>query len=289
MNRTIAVPAKLNLTLHITGRRPDGYHLLESLVAFTEYGDALEISPADTLSLTITGPFAAALQQNPDDNLVMRAARLLQPYAGGQGARLTLHKQIPVGAGLGGGSGDAATTLKGLIAHWKLSIEHRRVMEMALSLGSDVPVCYGAHTAWVCGIGEKITSCDTLATVWVLLVNPGVPLPTADVYRRFSEAFAASVPAPATLNSFDGLVAEISGKRNMLEPAAIQLLPVISGMLSHIRATPGCRIARMSGSGATCFGLYEHEDQARRAEAVIKQHYPQGWAVTTKLKADHEA
>lgn len=272
----IAAPAKINLFLHVTGKRADGYHLIESLAAFTTFGDVLDIVPAETLSLDITGQFAASL--SAQDNLVLKAAKL---FRGGRGAQITLQKNIPVGAGLGGGSSDAAATLVGLAKLWKQPIP-----DTVLQLGADVPACLARAPSWVSGIGEQVTPVSIKTGGWALLANPRVPLLTADVYKRFAGDFSSPSAMPGGIDTFDALIAFIENKSNALEAPALALLPVIGDILSAIRATEGCRLARMSGSGATCFGLYENEKAARQAAQQLQRAHPKWWCMATALMED---
>lgn len=280
----IPAPAKLNLFLHVTGRRADGYHLLESLTCLTGYADRLDIAPADTLELRITGPYAQALPV-AQDNLVLRAARLLQAQAHGapRGASILLHKHIPVGAGLGGGSADAAAALDALARFWDMRLSPEARHAMALSLGSDVPACALGAPGWVTGTG------DTVAPVavpggWAVLVNPGLPLLTADVFRAFRAPFAASVAPPPPLPDIAALAAWAARQRNVLEDAALSLCPAIGDVLSALAATENCLLPRMSGSGATCFGLYAGAAQARAAAARIRAAHPGWWVQATDWK-----
>ncbi len=263
-------PAKLNLMLHITGKRPDGYHLLDSMVAFVEHGDRLMFQPAEKLSLNITGKFAGNLS---GDNLIMRAARILQQTTGcDKGAAIILDKQIPVGAGLGGGSSDAAAALRGLLRLWELTMDDGALHGLALSLGSDVPVCLARRLAVIRGIGDEITPVEYPLPYTAVLVNPGVPLLTADVYRRFSGSFS---PAAGDTDFFRG--------HNALEAPAMALCPAIGDVLAALRATENCALARMSGSGATCFGLYATADDATRAASRIQDNHPGWWTVATSF------
>lgn len=268
MSVRIAVPAKLNLCLHVTGKRADGFHLLQSLAVFASLGDVLDIETADTLSLTLAGPFAQALSEG--GNLVLKAAQALQA---GKGARMVLHKNIPVGAGLGGGSSDAAAALLGLAGLWQLS--GKNLQQLAQSLGSDVPVCLRApHPAWMEGVGERVTPVS-LPSLHMVLVNPGRPLLTADVFRRFSGSFSAPVALP-DIASLPALKTFLFSTRNDLEAPAIALQPEIDDVLAALRGT-GCWLARMSGSGATCFGLYDAKEEARNAEQRLKTGHPSWW------------
>lgn len=275
-------PAKLNLHLHVTGKRADGYHLVESLVAFTEYGDEISVEPASSLSLEINGPFADGLRT--ENNLVMKAAKALQAHAPGRGARMTLTKNLPVGAGLGGGSSDAAAALKTLAKHWGITLSAAQIETITQSLGSDVPVCYAATPAWVSGIGENIIPVKINVPLWAILCNPRMGLLTADVYQRFSGTFAKPGQPPASIDSLYDLQHYLAPAKNMLEPAAFASVPVLQDMLSVIATTPSCLLARMSGSGATCFGLYASRPQAEQAVGLLQQRYPGYWLVATKLQ-----
>jgi len=280
----IVAPAKLNLFLQITGKRPDGYHLLESLAVFTAFGDMLEFAPADTLSLTMSGPFASQLSVG-DDNLVLRAAHALNRFTNGnRGASITLHKHVPIGAGLGGGSSDAAATLLGLVQLWQLPLNLAQLHPLAVSLGSDVPVCLEQKAAWVTGTGDTVTPVKFFTGASVLLVNPRTPLLTADVYRAFASAFAAPVTPPLPLRSLDALVKYVKPLGNSLEAPATALQPKISDILAVLRATEGCVLARMSGSGATCFALYQEAPMARQVAHALRQSHPQWWVQESVLK-----
>jgi 4-diphosphocytidyl-2-C-methyl-D-erythritol kinase len=270
----VTAPAKLNLNLHITGKRADGYHLLESLVVFTQFGDTLELRSADHLSLDIGGPFAAGL--NRDDNLVLRAARGLQKLSGSsKGAHIILTKYIPVGAGLGGGSSDAAATLRALQLFWDTSINDAQLDHLALQLGSDVPVCYRQVPSWVSGIGDEITPLSWAPERYVLLVNPGKALFTADVYKAFKGPFSIAHMMPQQLGEY---------LRNDLEAPAVQLMPEISEVLAAIKETPHCKLVRMSGSGATCFGLYAKQSELEAALQQIQKAHTRWWVTATALR-----
>ncbi len=275
-------PAKLNLFLHITGKRPDGYHLLDSMVVFTEFGDTLEIHPADDVTLDITGPFAAGLTP---DNSVMKAATLLQKQSGGKkGARMVLHKRIPVAAGLGGGSADAAAALRGLSKLWNISLPQNTLNALALSLGSDVPVCLTGEPALMRGVGEEIHSLPLTAKAWVVMANPLLPLETADVFRNFKGEFTALCDMPPRIASFDALQKFIAPTHNALEKTSIRLMPQIADMLGWLRSLNDCRLARMAGSGATCFALFDDAAKSEAALKKIRADFPRWWAVATAIK-----
>ncbi len=279
----ITAPAKLNLFLHVTGKRADGYHLLESLTAFTEFGDELDIAPAETVSLHITGNYAGLLQK--EDNLVLRAARLLQAEAGIMaGAQITLHKNIPVGAGLGGGSADAAATLTALSQLWSLALPPATLHKIALQLGSDVPACLLGSPGWLTGTGDNVAPVAIPPGGWVVLANPGQPLLTADVFRARRGSFDALVTLPAQWENIPALAAWASAQGNALEAPALTLMPVIAEVLAALASTENCLLPRMSGSGATCFGLYAQQNHATAAAAAIRSAHPGWWLTVTPLK-----
>jgi len=238
-------PAKINLTLHVTGRRADGYHLLDSLVVFADVGDRLTLAPADDMSLKLTGPRADGLAADAT-NLVWRAADLF-----GQPARITLEKHLPAMAGIGGGSSDAAATLRALAR-----ATGRPLPPRPETLGADVPVCLPARAARMQGVGEKVTPLPPLPPLHGVLVNPGADVPTPSVFARLTRR--ENAPMPATLPPWPDAVTLIdwlATMRNDLEPPARAVAPVINDVLKTLRADPACRLARMSGSGATCFAL----------------------------------
>ena len=265
--------AKVNLDLLVTGRRPDGYHELDSLVAFADFGDTLTIEPASELSLDVTGPLAADLSRG-EDNLVLRAARRLATAAGiVPRARLRLDKRLPMASGLGGGSADAAAALRGLRRLWELKLDDRALAAIALELGADVPVCLAGGTAHMRGIGELIEPVPDLEPLPLVLVNPGLPLATAAVFRALPKAAIGPrrEPVPAHPDA-----AWLARSRNDLETPARTLVPAIGQVLTALAAAPGCRLARMSGSGTTCFGLFPGHDAARTAAAIASAH-PSWW------------
>ncbi len=284
----IKAPAKLNLNLHITGKTSQEYHLLDSLVVFTEFGDELEFSEADDLSLEITGSFAQTV--TTEDNLVLHAARLLQPYASRPcGAHIVLHKEIPVGAGLGGGSSDAAVTLKALHDMWGISLSDEKLAELALSLGSDIPVCLSGRSAWIAGIGDKITPVAIHADLWMVLVNSGQPLATPKVYAAYDGDFRNEQPHAKKIGSSQALFDIVMATYNDLQPAATTLCPEIDEVLNVLGLAPGAVMSRMSGSGATCFGLFRSVQEAQQACSLIKQQHANWWCVATKMIGSHEA
>jgi 4-diphosphocytidyl-2-C-methyl-D-erythritol kinase len=271
-------PAKLNLDLLVTGRQPNGYHELDSLVVFADLGDRMTITAADDLELALDGPFAKALQDVPD-NLVLAAARRLATAAGVRPTvRITLEKHLPVASGIGGGSADAAAALRGLARFWNLDWPAARLRDLGLGLGADVPVCVYGRPARLRGIGERLDPIRGLPDLPLVLVNPGVPVATAAVFRAFElpvMAFRRPVlPAHPSLGRF---AVWLEASRNELEPAARSLAPVIGHVLDRLRANEDCLVARMSGSGATCFGLFADAAKATAAAAALAAAEPGWW------------
>ena len=259
-------PAKVNLALHVTGRRADGYHLLDSLVVFAGIGDRIVMRPGP-LSLRIDGPFAADLSAG--DNLCLRAARMA-----GAEADMVLTKALPVASGIGGGSADAAAVLRGLAR-----MGHP-LPENPEKLGADVPVCLGSGPARMQGAGEIVTPLPALPAIPMVLVNPGIALSTPQVFAAMDRRDHPGLPDIPCFTGLADLVGWLARTRNDLEPAALSIAPAIGRVLDGLRATNAAS-ARMSGSGATCFGLYGTPDQAWLAAAALQRHG--WWAVATEL------
>ena len=268
-------PAKVNLDLCITGRRQDGYHELDSIVAFADVADTLRITPADSLSLEVEGTFARHLSGGDGDNLVLRAARILADASGCHaGAALHLDKQLPVAAGLGGGSADAAAALRGLCRLWGLSLTRDEMVCLAAKIGADVPACLAGQPLRMRGIGELIEPLDDVPQLHLLLVNPRATLPTPAVFAVYARQPPARVTlGPLRWRSLDDLAAS----RNDLEAAALELRPVIADVLAALGALPGCRFARMSGSGATCFAVFDDAAQRNAARRTLADTNPDWW------------
>lgn len=284
MTRRKSAPAKLNLYLHVIGGRADGYHLLDSLVAFADIADEVSAAPAELLSLEIAGPFAAALEGPREENLVWRAATLLARHLGRPpGAALTLVKNLPVASGIGGGSSDAAATLRALAALWETRLETGALELIAAALGADVPVCLGACTSWLGGIGERVEAAPALPPVAVVLANPGVALPTADVFKRRTGRFSEQARFADAPRSPVQLVELLARRRNDLTAAAMALVPAIGEVLAALAAANGALLARMSGSGATCFALFTTDDQAAAAAERLRAVHPTWWVAAGRL------
>jgi 4-diphosphocytidyl-2-C-methyl-D-erythritol kinase len=267
-------PAKVNLALHVLGRRADGYHLLDSVVVFAAVGDTLRVELSDTLSLTIEGAFGAALVGEAD-NLVLRAARSLAESAGiAPRARLVLKKDLPVASGIGGGSADAAAALLALSRLWNLDLSDSDLAVLALRLGADVPVCLAGRPARMSGVGEALTPLPPLPACGLVLANPGVAVATRDVFRAREAAFSSPLDLPDRWPDVAALAATLARSGNDLERPAIALAPAIGDALAVLRGDAHCLLARMSGSGATCFGLFSTPVQAEAAAARLRRP---GW------------
>lgn len=269
--------AKLNLALHVRRRRADGYHDLETIFAFTELGDALSVEPSDELSLTLAGDFATLVPSGAD-NLVLRAARALDDGAG-RGASISLDKRLPIAAGLGGGSADAAATLRLLNRLWELDLPVERLAEIGATLGADVAACVHSRTLRGEGKGEALRPLDDagLASTAVILVNPRVAVPTPAVFARWDGEDRGPLAAG------DPVAAAAAG-RNDLEAPALALAPAIGEVLAALAATKGAQLVRMSGSGATCFALMASDRAAAAGAEAIAGEHPGWWVAATRLR-----
>jgi 4-diphosphocytidyl-2-C-methyl-D-erythritol kinase len=275
MNLVETAYAKINIALHVRRRRPDGYHDLESLFAFAQDGDVLRVEPSDALTLTISGPFAAGLEADAD-NLVMRAAVALRDAFGIRaGAALSLEKNLPVASGIGGGSADAAATLRMLSKLWNIDRNDRQIPEIARKLGADVPACLASETLFGDGKGDALTSVSVppLSDTPLLLVNPGVALSTAQVFEGWDGMDRGALDRN---NAFAG--------RNDLMAAATALVPEIGAILEYLEDLNGVTLTRMSGSGATCFALFESLSARDDGMVQIKQAMPDVWCLATVLR-----
>ncbi|MSO96737.1 MAG: 4-(cytidine 5'-diphospho)-2-C-methyl-D-erythritol kinase [Rhodospirillaceae bacterium] len=282
---SVFAPAKINLCLHITGKRADGYHLLESLVAFADIGDVVSVSDSADLQLTITGPFSKALSDT-EGNSTLAAARFLAKAAGRQEptVNIELTKNLPVASGIGGGSGDAAAALLACQSLWHIHTLPGMPL-IAAGLGADVPVCLGGLPTFMSGIGENLSDIADFPKCDVVLVNPGVALPTANVFGSFRGPFSKPfTEAPLKGWAELGELLEFMRlTRNDLTTSAVTLAPDITRVLSALSAQPGCALARMSGSGATCFGLFHNPREARAAADAISTAQPLWWVKAGQL------
>jgi 4-diphosphocytidyl-2-C-methyl-D-erythritol kinase len=282
---TLAAAAKINLTLHITGRRGDGYHILESLIGFTDITDTLNFIASDDVRLHISGPEGTDLVAD-EHNLAIKAVRLVQRHLGvTSGVDISLTKNIPVAAGLGGGSADAAATVNGCLTLWG-GPESTTISDeiLASDLGADVPVCRYGRAALVSGIGEDITPALHWPAAWLVVVNPRVPLATASVFQAFDGSFRAPEDNIFQGRSFDEFAKFLAQHENSLTSAAIALAPIIEDVIAGIKNLPGCRLARMSGSGPTCFGLFESLEEATVSAKTLQDAQPGWWIKPTPLE-----
>lgn len=290
MPLTAFAPAKVNLYLHVGAPSDDGFHPLETLMVFADVGDEVAVADGPGPPLQVMGPFARGLETD-GDNLVLRAARRLAQHLGrpARAPRLTLEKHLPVAAGLGGGSADAAAALRLLSAFWDARLEARELEVLAAGLGSDVPACVGSRPVTARGRGELLTPAPVLPELPAVLVNPCVPCPTGAVYRAFDLSGPASAPDPAPDPGVlsDSLAAArwLGGLRNDLEAPALGVAPVIGDVLERLREAPGALLARLSGSGATCFALCADWPSADRLAGELARARPDWWVRACRLGA----
>ncbi len=276
-------PGKINLYLRVTGRRADGYHELDSLVVFTRLHDLVTLRPATELSLAIDGPFTGPLLVAPE-NLVMAAAQRLQTATGERrGAHINLTKNLPVAAGLGGGSADAAATLLGLCDLWRIDRHEIDLAAIGVELGADVPVCLYGQPALVAGVGEQIRVAPRMPEAGLLLVNPRQELATPAVFDAREGPFSSPLPMIEPVADVAGLARDLALRGNDLTTAAVALCPPIAAVLTALRSLAGCRGCGMSGSGATCYGLFDDEEAAKRAVDSVSQSG--WWAAATSLRS----
>jgi len=281
-------PAKVNLTLHVLGGRPDGYHEIESLVAFAAVGDRLTFRPGERLELTVQGPTGAATG-TADDNLALKAARALAERVNGlRFGQFLLDKELPVAAGLGGGSSDAAAALRLLARANSLSLNDEHIRAAAQATGADVPVCLEPTARMMRGIGEVLSDPLRLPGLSAVLVNPGVAVPTKDVFAALAAPALTGPPQPDEFMVIDAdaasLVPLLAARRNDLQIPAIRMQPVIADVLQALERSPNCLLARMSGSGATCFGLFGSSGTATEAARRMQTTHPGWWVRATTLR-----
>lgn len=274
--------AKINLYLHVTGKRADGYHLLDSLVVFPDVGDELTLISQQTdqeslIRLEITGPFASQLSTgNHVDNLIVKAAYQLAKVVDRKLPAVTiqLKKNLPVASGIGGGSSDAAAALRLLMRYWNIQLPEHELLQIALQLGADIPVCLNPVTQRMQGIGEVISKKIDLPAFGMVLVNHGEALSTADVFNKRNQHFSQSASLKNNFTSIHSFIKDMFLLKNDLQEAAISVNETILKVLEEIQKLPHCQLARMSGSGATCFGLFETAEQAVLAADLLSKKYP---------------
>jgi 4-diphosphocytidyl-2-C-methyl-D-erythritol kinase len=281
--RAWLAPAKINLALHVTGRRADGYHLLESLAVFTRFGDRVEIEPAEDDQLSVSGRYASAVPLD-DSNLVVKAREALRREAGQTNTppvAIRLEKNLPVASGVGGGSSDAAAVLRGLVRAWELDIGEAELARIGLTLGADVPMCLAAKPLVARGIGDELSLLPDFPALALVLVNPGVAISTPEIFKALAKHDNEGLPPLPRAFDFHSVRNWLEITRNDLEPAALAIRPPIGRALSLLnRARSG--FSRMSGSGATCFGLFETGNVAKRAAAEIRSREPDWFVAATR-------
>lgn len=283
---TQLAPAKINLALHVTGRRDNGYHDLESLIVFAGISDDLEASAAETDSLVISGPFGKALSPEPT-NLVLRAIAAFRsrwPGLAPEGLAIHLVKNLPVAAGIGGGSADAAAALRIMAELAPLPVPLAELVDLAAGLGADVPACLLSRPLVARGVGEILSPLPEFPKLYVTLVNPGIGVATADIFRRLrahDNYPLPTLPSPLTRPAQLGLW--LAETRNDLQPPAVKLVPQIGLLIEEMAESPGCILSRMSGSGATMFGLFGAEGQAHDAAQQMRRLHPDYWVGTAPL------
>jgi 4-diphosphocytidyl-2-C-methyl-D-erythritol kinase len=281
---TIFAPAKINLYLHITGKLDNGYHMLDSLVSFTDVGDQVEIEPATDFEFRVKGPYAAGfgpkeLDYSPhSSNLVVQAAwALAQAAQKVPNVRVTLTKNLPLASGLGGGSSDAAAVIWGLLEWWNLSTQAHYLPGLMARLGADVPVCLSCKATRVRGIGDILDPVPQMPEIPIVLVHPGKPCPTPEVFARYTGQFKETLTLPQSFDTFDSLTTFLRQQDNDLYKSAYEVVPEINNVINVLSVQKGCALARLSGAGATCFGLFIDEHAARGAAKTIAMENPDWW------------
>ncbi len=283
-----AAPAKVNLTLRVVGRRADGYHELESLVAFADVGDTLRFHCGGPLILETHGTYGEVCGASADNLVLQAAAVLARRVEGIRLGRFVLTKELPIASGIGGGSADAAATLR-LLVHGNRHVFNDRdftdscIAAVALSIGADVPVCLDSRARIMRGIGEQLDAPLVLPRLDAVLVNPGVAVATKDVFARLDLSKTGQIPLLHVPRERGSLIQRLAAAGNDLTDAAIACAPVIGEVLDALKATSGCRLARMSGSGATCFALFDNADAAAAAAQDLRQAHADWWIVPTTL------
>lgn len=283
---SVFAPAKINLNLHVSGRRADDYHLLDSLVVFAGVGDWISVTRANEISLSITGPYAPTLSSDSAENLVTRAARYLAAATEQtEGAHITLEKNLPIASGIGGGSADAAATLIALGQLWDENLAQLADADLAAKLGADIPVCLRRTPTFMRGIGEELTPAPALPPAWLVLVNPNKPLATKAVFGALAGRYSEAPPASIFkgLSSTNDLAVALAQGHNDLARPAGEVMPEIGEMLALLEDTSGCLLARMSGSGPTCFGLYADSTHAGAAADALRATRPAWWVAPAPL------
>lgn len=271
------------MALHVTGRRDDGYHLIDSLAVFTRFGDRLEIEPAEQDEFSVSGRYAAGLPLD-DGNLVVKARDALRREAGAQRTppvAIRLEKNLPIASGVGGGSSDAAAALNGLARLWKLDIDEISLARIGLSLGADLPMCLKSKPLIARGIGDEVSPLSAFPALGLVLVNPGIAVSTPDVFKALSRRDNDALPPLPRRLDFHAVRNWLESTRNDLEGAASSIEPAVGEALKALKRADSA-FARMSGSGATCFGLFETGNVAKRAAIEIRARHPDWFVAATR-------
>lgn len=277
--------AKINLYLHVLSKMPDGYHKLDSLVAFTEIGDVISINPAKIIKIAVSGPFRKEIK---GENLIYTAIKKIIPHIniGNIGCHIKLEKNIPVSSGMGGGSSDAATALNLLIKLWKIKINKNKTNKLCMEIGSDVNICFWEKAAYFENKGEVIKKVKNFPSVPILLVNPLIEVNTKNIFSSSKIIFSKPVKRkPKSFSNKKELLQFLKNTRNDLEKVTISKVPEVGKILNLLKGIEGCELARMSGSGATCFAIFKDVKQLKKAEKVTSSAFPDYWIKRTKLKA----
>ena len=273
----ITAHAKVNLALHVVGQRANGYHELQSLVCLTEFGDHIQLSPEIDFTFKVTGPYSLGIPLD-DSNLVVQAAKFMaQKHSKSLDCKIVLEKNLPIASGIGGGSSDAAAVVKALSQYWSVPVPN---VDELMALGADIPVCMASGLSLMEGAGEDVTQLSAAPNWGVVLVNPNVGVSTPAVFDALNSKQNPSMQDVAA-NCVD--IAWLGDQRNDLEPPAIAMVPEVATVIEAISAAPQCRVARMSGSGATCFGLFTDIKYADEAASHLQQAHPDWWVVSTVL------
>ena len=286
----VFAPAKVNLFLHITGRDERGYHELDSLIAFVDVGDEIAIRRGDGFTFEITGPFAHAFNDSDKStspnstNLIIRAVWALSQLVNKTPHfEITLKKNLPLGAGLGGGSSDAAAVIWELLRYWGIPAHALDLQPLLLSLGADVPVCFECSTSHLQSIGDQFDRYENMPELHVVLIHPGKPCNTGEVFSHFDGNFSTPITMPERMHDTDEAITFLSGTHNALNYAARSLVPDIENVINALKSEDGCLLSRMSGSGSSCFGIFENIESAQEAERNIMIANPDWWVKSGHL------
>ncbi|NCT41544.1 MAG: 4-(cytidine 5'-diphospho)-2-C-methyl-D-erythritol kinase [Alphaproteobacteria bacterium] len=286
----VFAPAKVNLYLHVTNKLRNGYHALDSLVMFADVGDEIEITRSDEFQFTIDGPLAHSLKGRDIDagpqsgNLVVKAAwRLARLFDRMPDVAVRLTKNLPLGAGIGGGSADAAAVIWGLCSIWDIARDDARVVDLLASLGADVPVCFAAMSARIKGVGDVFEAVPALPELSCVLVHPGKPCGTVDVFQRYDGRFREMVALPKSFGTYETLIMLLKRCNNDLRDGAISFVPEIDNVLQALTVQDGCDLARISGSGSCCFGLFADNALAQDAAQALQDDNPDWWVRAATL------